>query len=162
MLERLVFYGLAGIVLGSAAGVVLMRSVFHSALLLGLCLAAVGGIFATLGADFLFVSQILIYVGGIAVLILFVVLLSGRASDLARPQVNEQWMAALLICGVTFWGLWKIFGPHQAVRALGPAGPTTHELGRILLGSYAVPFELVSLILLAALVGAVVFTKSEP
>ena len=59
----------------------------------------VAGIFGSLGADFLFAAQILVYVSGIAVLILFVVLLSGRASDFVLRQTNEQWAGGLVVCG---------------------------------------------------------------
>ena len=161
MIEQAAFWSLAGITVLSALGVVLLRNVLHSALMLGLCLLGVAGLFASLSADFIFASQILIYVGGIAVLILFVVLLAGRASELQMRQVNGQWPAALAVCGVTFYGMLRYIAPYR--ETLAPAGPqpTTHRLGRLLLGGLAVPFELVTLILLAALVGAILFSKPE-
>ncbi|MBI4051419.1 MAG: NADH-quinone oxidoreductase subunit J [Elusimicrobia bacterium] len=161
MLEQLVFYGLSVVILASALGVVLLRHVLHSALLLGLCLAGVAGLFASLGADFLFASQILIYVGGIAVLILFVVLLSGRASDFVLKQVNEQWMAALLVSGIIFGGLYHIFGSTQRSPAQDNLAPTTFSLGKLLLGDFSIPFELISVILLASLLGAVLFSRGD-
>lgn len=161
MIETAVFYSLAAVTVSGALGVVLLRNVLHSAVMLGLCLLGVAGLFASLGSDFLFAAQMLVYVGGVAVLILFVVLLSGRASDLVLRQVNEMWAAAALICAVIFWGMrHAILG--QASHAPAPAPrPTTHALGRLLLGDWAVPFELVSLILLAALTGAILFSKPE-
>ncbi|MBI5242426.1 MAG: NADH-quinone oxidoreductase subunit J [Elusimicrobia bacterium] len=160
-MSALVFYSLSAVVLISALGVVLLKNTLHSALLLGLCLAGVAGVFASLGADFLFSSQLLIYVGGIAVLLLFVVMLSGRSSELKLRQVNDQWLAALLICAVTFLGMRRyIFEAGTAVLTASPQ-PTTAALGKLLLGEYAVPFEAVSLILIAALVGAVVFSKAR-
>ena len=83
MMESIVFYSLAAVTLVSALMVVTLRNTFHSALFLGLSLAGVAGIFGTLGSDFLFAAQIMIYVSGIAVLILFVVLLSGEEGDVA-------------------------------------------------------------------------------
>ncbi|MFH1725922.1 MAG: NADH-quinone oxidoreductase subunit J [Elusimicrobiota bacterium] len=156
------FYVFAAVTLVAAVCVVLLRNVLHSALMLGLALAGVGGLFATLGADFLFAAQILIYVSGVAVLVLFVVMLSGRASELSLRQTNDQWLAALLICGVTLWGMWRYIAAFGEVRAGAPPEPTTASLGRILMGEFSVPFELASLILVAALVGAVVFTIPEP
>lgn len=158
-MSALVFYALCAVVLLSALGVVLLRNTLHSALLLGLCLAGVAGVFASLGADFLFASQVVVYVSGIAVLVLFVVLLSGRASELRLRQVNDQWLAALLICGVTGWGLRRVVEGAASLPSAVPPQPTTAALGRQFVGEYALPFELVSLILIAALVGAVVFSK---
>src|SRR6185312_4639737 len=105
MIEQIVFYSLSALVLLSALAVVLHRNTVHSSLFLGLSLAGVAGLFASLGADFLFAAQIMVYVSGIAVLVMFVVMLLGRASDLHLRQVNEFWMAALLICAIASAGL---------------------------------------------------------
>ncbi|MBI4377278.1 MAG: NADH-quinone oxidoreductase subunit J [Elusimicrobia bacterium] len=164
-MESFSFYSMSAVALVSALLVVTLRNAVHSALFLGLSLAAVGGLYAVLGADFLFGGQILVYVGGIAVLIMFVVMLLGRASDLHLRQVNNQWMAALLVCGISFLGLWKVIGLFTASKTQTPPRPTTHELGRLMLAEYAVPFELISLVLLAALLGAIFFShidKKEP
>jgi len=160
-MEAFVFYILAAVVVISALGVVLLRNVLHSALLLGLALLGVAGIFGSLGADFLFAAQIVIYVGGIAVLVLFVVMLAGRKSELTRPQTNGQWAAALLICCGILWGAWGYLSAFRGVTAAAPARPTTAAIGRLLMGDLAVPFELISLILVVALVGAVLFTRVE-
>lgn len=161
MLDSIVFYILSGIVLGSALGVVLLRNVIHASLFLGLALAGAAALFGTLGADFLAAAQVLIYVSGIAVLILFVVMLSGRASDLLIRQVNEQWPAALILCGVIFYSAFRFLDPLRAVAAGEPLGPTTLPLGRLLMGDLAFPFELISILLMVALAGAVYFSKSE-
>ena len=157
----LVFYTLAAVTLLSALGVVLLRNVLHSSLLLGLCLAGVAGLYASLGADFLFAAQILIYVSGIAVLVLFVVLLAGRRSELQLRQTNKQWFPALLIVGFIIWGFSKFISSFRGLAAPSPMRPTTKLLGELLMGEYAVPFELISLLLIAALIGAVVFSKTE-
>jgi len=88
MLQQIVFFSLAAVTVLSALAVVTMRNTVHSALFLGLTLGGVGGLFAMLGADFLFAGQIMVYVGGIALLVMFVVMLLGRASDLHLRQVN--------------------------------------------------------------------------
>lgn len=161
MIEQIVFYSLAAVVLASAVGVVSLRNTVHSSLFLGLSLAGVGGIFAAMGADFIFAAQVMVYVSGIAVLIIFSVMLVGRASDLHLKQVNEQWMAALLICAVSCAGLFKISRIYAHVLAPAAARPGTHEIGRLMLGDWLLPFELVSLVLTAALLGAVFFSRSE-
>ncbi|MBI3548068.1 MAG: NADH-quinone oxidoreductase subunit J [Elusimicrobia bacterium] len=160
-MEQFAFYVFAGVTLLAALGVVLLRNVLHAALMLGLCLLGVAGIFAQLGADFLFASQILIYVGGIAVLILFVVLLAGRASELITRQTNKLWPPAAFVCGVTFVFLLRYYRSFNGTSASSAPKPTTFALGKLLLGDLALPFELISLILLAALAGAIVFSRTE-
>ena len=159
-MEAFAFYSLSALVLISALFVVSSRNTVHSALYLGLCLAGVAGIFACLGADFLFAGQIMVYVGGISVLIMFVVMLLGRASDLHLRQVNNQWMSALLICAISLMGLWRIARLFPGATAAGGPKPTTAPLGMIFMGDYALPFELVSLVLTAALLGAIFFSHS--
>lgn len=162
MIESIAFYSMAAVTIVGALLVVSLRNTVHSALALGLSLSGVAGIFACLGADFLFAGQLLIYVGGIAILIVFVVMLLGRTSDLNLRQVNEQWAAALLICGITGAMLWRLGRLFSHAAALVPSVPTTRALGLLLLGDYALPFELISLVLLAALLGAVFFSRKEP
>ena len=162
MIGSIAFYTFAAVTLVGALGVVVLRNTVHSALSLGLCLAGVAGIFANLGADFLFAGQLLIYVGGIAVLIVFAVMLLGRTSDLHLKQVNEQWAAAFLICAVTWVGLWraaKIFA-HITEQTPGTV-KTTRAIGLLMMGDLVVPFEVISLVLLAALMGAVFFSHKE-
>lgn len=161
MIEHIAFYSLSALVLGSALAVVLHRNTVHSSLFLGLSLAGVAGLFALLGADFLFAGQIMVYVSGIAVLVMFVVMLLGRASDLHLRQVNELWMAALLICAIASAGLLKIARSYSGTLAAAPASPSTRIIGKLFLGDYLLPFELVSLVLMAALLGAVFFTHRE-
>lgn len=161
MFERIVFYSLSCVTLISAVMVVTLRNTVHSALFLGLTLAGVAGLFASLGSDFLFAGQLMIYVGGIAVLIIFVVMLLGRASDLHRRQTNSQWLAALLICAITLAALLRLSGMFTGLVVATEPVPTTRLLGLILMGPYALPFELVSLVLMAALLGALFYARTE-
>jgi NADH-quinone oxidoreductase subunit J len=161
MLEPIAFYSLSALVLLSALAVVLNRNTVHSSLFLGLSLAGVAGLFGCLGADFLFAAQVMVYVSGIAVLVMFVVMLLGRASDLHNRQVNELWMAALLICAIGSAGLLKIARSFSGTLSAAPAAPGTRVIGKLFLGEYLLPFELVSLILLAALLGAVFFSHRD-
>lgn len=161
MLEQIVFYSLTAVTVVAALGVVLQRNAVHSSLCLGLSLAGVAGLYASLGADFLFGAQVMVYVSGIAVLIMFVVMLLGRASDLHLRQVNDRWAAALLVCGVAAVGLNKIASAFSTTVATAPAKPGTRMIGKLFLGEWLVPFELISLVLLAALLGAVFFTRTE-
>jgi NADH-quinone oxidoreductase subunit J len=159
--DAFAFYSMAAVAVIGAVLVVSLRNTVHSALSLGLSLCGVAGLFATLGADFLFAAQLLIYVGAIAVLIVFVVMLLGRSSDLHLRQVNEQWAAALLICAITGAALWRIGRIFLHSAAVVPATPTTRAIGLLMLGDYALPFELVSVVLLAAMLGAIFFSRKE-
>jgi len=161
ILHNAVFMVFAALTLGAAAVVVLSRNTLHSALSLGLSLVGVAGLYASMGADFLFGAQLLIYVGAIALLLLFVVMLSGRASDLRLKQVNELWLAALIVCAFILWGLGRCVTGYRGVVPAGPAKPSTADLGRLFTGQLAVPFELVTVLLLAAMIGAVIFTRPD-
>ncbi len=161
MIEHIVFYMLAAVILLSALGVVLLPTVMHSALCLGLCLAGVAGIYFSLGADFIFAAQILVYVGGIAVLILFVVLLAGSASDQLTRQINGQWLPSLLICAAFIWSFLKITAHFHGIAVQSAPEPSVRALAGLLLGDYAVPFELISLVLLASMTGAVLFGRRK-
>ncbi len=161
MIEQIVFYLLAAVIILSALGVVLLPGAMHSALCLGLCLAGVAGIFASLGADFVFAAQILVYVGGIAVLILFVVLLAGSASDLAARQINGQWLPTLVICAAFIWAFLKIPAYFSGIYGTFTPAPTVKAIAGAMLGDYAVPFELISLVLLASMTGAVLFARRK-
>jgi NADH-quinone oxidoreductase subunit J len=115
-----------------------------------------------MGADFLFVAQLLVYTGGILILLLFVVLLSGSPAEWAAKAVNAQWAASALVAGVLMALLVVLMRMLPTAPAgLPPALPTTATLGFLLMKDMLVPFEAVSLVLLATLVGAVHFSKKE-
>ena len=99
--------------------------------------------------------------GGIAILIVFVVMLLGRTSDLHLRQVNQQWAAALLVCAITGAGLWRVSTLFGAEPSTVPASATTRSIGLLMLGNYALPFEIISLVLLAALLGAIFFSHKD-
>lgn len=162
MIEKIVFALLAVMTLVPALLVVSVKNIFHAALFLVLSLTGVAGFFAMLGADFLFVVQILVYAGGITVLLLFVVLLSGSPKDWAIRQVNEQWLGGLLVSAVFVSLLTTLFRYLPEPAAPGAAEPTSASLGMLLIRDMVLPFEAVSLVLLSALVGAVLFSQKDP
>jgi NADH-quinone oxidoreductase subunit J len=156
-----VFLFLAAMTIVPAALTVTVRNVFHAALYLVVSLTGVAGLFAMMGADFLFVAQLLVYSGGILILLLFVVLLSGTPKDWAARAINEQWMPASLVAAM-FVSLLAVLMRAMPEGAAGTdAAPTTSALGFLLMRDMLLPFEAVSLVLLAALVGAVHFSKKE-
>jgi NADH-quinone oxidoreductase subunit J len=161
-LPSLVFYGLSAILVLSALAVVSVRSVFYSATALVIALTTVAGLFFLLGADFLGAAQILVYIGGIMIIMLFVIMLSQSPRDLLQRQTNDQWLAAIFFALTIGIALARGFRA-LAAQTVTPADlvPTSARLGRLLLGDMLLPFEAVSLVLLAALIGAVLFAQDK-
>lgn len=157
-----VFYILAAIIVGSGVMVVSLRNVFHCALFLVLALFGVAGVYVLLSAEFLAAVQVLIYVGAITILMIFVIMLTAKLYNAQVRQSNEQVMlgavvvATLLIATVAILGraTWKL---SYAV----PEVQSTVGIGRALLTKYVLPFEVVSVVLLAALIGAIVIARKE-
>ena len=159
--EEVIFYFVAAVTVLGALGVVLARSVVHSALFLILALLAVAGVFILLSAEFLAIVQILIYGGAVTILILFVMMLT-RVRDMPQALDGPQRPFAALAAGA-FLALSVL----AAVSSDWP-GETEkitvvpfRELGDALFRSWAVPFEVASLVLLVALIGAIILARSE-
>lgn len=167
MPEALLFYALAAVCLGSAAVVVLARSLIHSAFALLFTFVGVAGLYFLLGADFLGAAQLLIYVGGILVLLLFGVMLTHKIYDLDLRTERRGFAQGLVIVialfavlalgGVPLTGVLGAL-PWARGPALPPA-PTTAAIGDLFLGRYLLPFEVASMLLLVALVGAALIVR---
>ncbi|MBI2911907.1 MAG: NADH-quinone oxidoreductase subunit J [Chloroflexi bacterium] len=156
------FAALAAIAVGAGLVVVLSRNVIHAAVFLAFALLAVAGFFLLLLADFLALLQVLIYAGAVTILVVFALMLtrqSGGSTTLDNPQKPWAAVAALLFLIVA---LLAIYGsPWPAAPAeLQRVSYTT--LGLSLFTTWAVPFEVVSLVLLVALIGAIVIARAEP
>jgi NADH:ubiquinone oxidoreductase subunit 6 (subunit J) len=164
--EQIVFSLIALITIAFAVGMVTVNSVFHAALLMIGAFAGVAALFVTLNAGFLGVIQVLIYIGAIAVLILFAVMLTPRvmAQQETRSRYTSQWpIAALAAVGLS--AILVILGisvnwPVQAELASADIDYAI-ELGRAFMGPYILPFEVASVVLLVALVGAIVIAREE-
>jgi NADH-quinone oxidoreductase subunit J len=161
MLAENVAFGILALVMGvSALRVVTAKNVVHAALALVLVLAGVAGIFLLLGAEFLGITQILVYIGAIVVLFLFGIMLTrapiGRSNELDNDQ---RWVAVLVAAGIfALLGavLYDGFGRSKlpdSARAIGS--------GEVGFSTFVVPFEAISVLLLAALVGAVVIARKD-
>lgn len=189
--EQLVFWALSVAAIAGALGVVLVRDLFRSALLLAMVFVAVGGLFVMMNAEFLAVVQILIYVGAIAVLFIFAVMLTrdvqqGNAPN--RLQIPAALISALALAAMiatavtTDWTTLAHFGLEdqaqiaqtQAVgipdaTALTGAGLTADQvesvssggLADLLIGDFVLPFEAVSLLLLAAAIGGLALARGR-
>ena len=166
MLDSLIFYFFAGIAILSAVLMVTRRSAIHSAVFLITTLLATAGIFLQLRAEFLFIAQIILYVGGIMVLFLFVIMLVNLERAQKEKQFNQQWLPGILAAlGLgTLFVLIYIKGKSAFVLPASPSiaeGSNTQAVGQLLYSNYMFPFEIASLLLLVAIIGAVVMAKKR-
>ena len=147
--------------LGGAVGVVATRNVVHAALFLLLSLLGAAGAYLLLFAEFLALVQVLIYGGAVTIVVLFAVMLT-RSSEYPRITDNRQWPLALItaivlagVLGTAFW-----LAPDADFVA-GPQAPVFTELGASLFTKWALPFEIASLVLLVALIGAIIIARTQ-
>jgi NADH-quinone oxidoreductase subunit J len=158
--EAVIFYCLAALTLGSGAVVVLSRSLISSAFALLFTFMGVAGLYFALGADFLAAVQILIYVGGILVLLVFGVMLTHRLYDLDLRSERSRFTPSVILAALLFGILLRLALRTQwFVAAGGEPGPTTGEIGKLFLGRFILPFEVASVLLLVALMGAALIVR---
>lgn len=172
--QTLAFYILSITLLGSASGVVLMRDVVRSAFLMALSFVCIGGLFVTLHADFLAAAQILIYAGAISILFVFGIMLTRKGGKYFPVMgSNFNFTSGVFI----FFGLFLLLAQvvFPDIRNLGSvqgswntAGVTTSPdlntvafIGEKFFSQYLLPFEIASVVLLMALIGAIVLAKKE-
>ncbi len=146
-----------------ALGVVLARRVFHSALFLVVALASVAAVFVILGADFLGVVQILVYIGAIMVLILFGIMLTPQEVSMPSLGGPGQVFAGAVIALIILVGAIAVGVTSRWPRSnAAPLDlPTAETIGRGLLTTYALPFEVASILLLVAMIGAIVVARED-
>ena len=156
-----VFYALSLMALVSAVLVITRRNPVHSAIYLIITLLSVALIYLQLQAEFLAAVQIILYIGGIMVLFLFVIMLVRLDITTRQAPFNQQWLVAGIASAILLAELGAVFylGRGTAPLPTGSAEalqPNTEQIGRALFQKYMLPFELASLLLLVAMVGAVV------
>jgi NADH:ubiquinone oxidoreductase subunit 6 (subunit J) len=160
--SQVVFIILSLIALAGAAGVVLARNLFKSALFLVLSFIGVAGFYVLLEAELLAMIQILVYVGAIAILIIFAIMLSRRLTSPEYDPRNEQWAGALLVAVALFAALiFVLLRVNWPVAQAPVPADAISQLGQSLVSPdyYLLPFEVASVLLLVALVGAVVIAR---
>ena len=166
MTDTILFYAFALIALSGAVLTISSRSAVHSAVWLIFSLLGVSGLFLLQRAEFLFAVQIVLYVGGIMVLFLFVIMLVNLDMAARQRQFSRQWpvaiAAVLVVAAEIFYLLRSGSGAFALPAAAGPRGEgNTEAVGTVLLTEYLLPFEIASVLLLAAIVGSVVMAKVE-
>lgn len=161
MTADLIFVLLALLTLVPAVWVVFSRNIVHAGFSLLLTLLGVAGLYAYLGADFIAVTQVMVYVGGVLVLILFTVMMT-RVPRNGRPRhgLDRFVPAAVFALGI-FGLLYKTITSVEWAASDSVAEPTTAVIGTNLITSYIFPFEYVSLVLLAAMIGAAILIRER-
>jgi NADH:ubiquinone oxidoreductase subunit 6 (subunit J) len=155
-------YAVMTAVLIFALGVVTLRNLFHCALCLAAALIGTAAIYLALSADFLAGVQILLYVGAVVTLIIFAIMLTEHLAGKTVRQNNSQSLPAVigLAAFVAILAVVIVKTPWP-LHAASHAKISVMEIGQALMGTYVFPFEVISVILIAALIGAVVIAKKD-
>jgi NADH-quinone oxidoreductase subunit J len=160
-LAAFAFYGLLAGLLVTAVLTVTVRSLFHAAIFLAFTLLGAAIVYFFLHAEFLAGIQILVYVGAIMTLVIFAIMLTSKIGDPAVSQVNRQKYPALVL--ILLLGFCLIRSALKTTWAVGhaPKAADAISIGKALMGEFVFPFEVISLVLLVALIGAIVVARSD-
>lgn len=154
------FWGLGALAVGAALGIILTQNLLHAVLFLVLCFIAIAGLFLTLSADFVAVAQVLIYAGAVGVLVIFAVMLTPSS---ARVNADTAFFGPGLIVGglvATVMAFVAFRTPWRTVEGEG-FDTTVAAIGDALTTRWALPFEIASVLLIAAMIGAIVLVRAS-
>ncbi|MCL4466265.1 MAG: NADH-quinone oxidoreductase subunit J [Chloroflexi bacterium] len=161
-LVTLVFYGIAAVTIVAAIGVVSLRNIYRAALCLVLTFLGVAGVYILLNADFVAVMQVLIYAGAVTTMLLFAIMLTrspgSPRSNAANRQSGLALFAVLVLVVLLVLALGTAVWPQTAPVA---AQSSVDVLAKQLFTTYALPFEIASVLLLAAMVGAIILARED-
>jgi NADH-quinone oxidoreductase subunit J len=165
-IDLILFLGLALVAVVTALSMLLSRNAVHSALFLALNFLAVAVLYLLMNAAFVAMVQITVYAGAIMVLFLFVIMLLG-AEDAAKGRSLPWQTPVAVLCGLVLvaeLAYYFIAGKPEVLTAAGEVGQafgSPAEIGRMLFDSYTLPFELTSILLLVAMLGAILLSRNE-
>lgn len=157
-----IFYSFAIITVVSAFIVVLSKNIIYSAVALFITLFGVAGFFVLLHADFIAVTQIMIYIGGILILLIFGVMLTTKITDVKLKTKNINAItSAIFVVGITAVLIFIMLTTNWKVAEIVKYDDTIDKIGVLLLTDYLLPFEIASIILLIALIGAAMYARKS-
>ena len=162
-MEMVLFFVLAFIAVGAAIGVIAQRNAARSALFLLVNFCCLAGLYVLLNAQFVAIVQVIIYAGAVVVLFLFIVMLLGMERAEESPDLHRyQWVAGILLGALLLFGIvWALIPAQtETVQSLIRVD-NIKAIGVALLTEFAIPFELSSVLLLVAIIGAVVLAKTK-
>ncbi len=156
----ILFYVLALIIVVSAVMVVFNKNVVHSAFSLFFTLFAISGIYVLLKADFIALTQIMVYVGGILILLIFGVMMTTKVTNVELKTKNLNTIPSLVFSiGIVTILIFIIFSTKWNIRTGPESEETVTQIGTMLLSKYLLPFEIASIVLLVALIGSAMFAR---
>lgn len=166
MLDAIAFYLFAAVMAGSAIAILVTRNIVRAAMWLLGALGATAGLYFALSATFLAVVQLILYVGGVLILIVFGVMLTSRDARLQPNVPRREIAAAVGLATILMIGVLSVLlgSPWPALSGATPSAemPEVKQIGRELLTTYLLPFELISVLLLAVLIGAAYLARPQP
>ena len=161
-LEVVTFRGLCVLLVGSALAVVLTKNLFHSVLYLALSLTATAGVFLALDAEFLAAVQLLLYAGGVVTIVVFAIVVTERLVGERITQTSRHILAGLVLAGALLLALLRVLrGADLPVERQVITVDVTRAIGQVLLTEFVLPFELLAVLLLVGLLGALYFARPE-
>jgi NADH:ubiquinone oxidoreductase subunit 6 (subunit J) len=160
--EPFAFWGLSIVLVGSALAVVLSKNLFHAVLWLALALTGTAGVFLLLDAEFLAAVQLLLYAGGIITIVVFAIVVTERLVGERLTQTNMRIGGGAAVSAVLLGFIVTIVGkrPLAMARPEMP-GDLTQAIGQGVLTRYVLPFELLAVLMLAGMLGAIYFARPE-
>ena len=161
-LEVVTFWGLAVLLIGSALAVVLTKNLFHSVLYLALSLTATAGVFLALDAEFLAAVQLLLYAGGVVTIVVFAIVVTERLVGERITQTSRSILAGAVLAGALLLALLRFLRDADLpMERPVIAVDVTRAIGQVLLTEFVLPFELLAVLLLVGLLGALYFARPE-
>jgi len=160
--EPVAFWGLSIVLVGSALAVVLSKNLFHAVLWLALALTGTAGVFLLLDAEFLAAVQLLLYAGGIITIVVFAIVVTERLVGERLTQTNMRIPGGAIVSAAVLAFVVTAVGkrPLEMVRP-DLTGDLTQTIGMAVLTRYVLPFELLAVLMLAGLLGAIYFARPE-
>ena len=154
------FWGLGALAVGSALGIMVARNLFHAVLLLILSFVALAGLFVTLSADFVAVAQVLVYAGAVGVLVIFAIMLTPN-SAVANAETRFFGPGLVVASALSALMVYVAARTDWSTATDGGFETTAQAIGEALVSRYVLPFEIASVVLIAAMVGAIVLVRME-
>ena len=160
--EAVAFWSLSIVLIGSALAVVLTKNLFHAVLWLALALTGTAGVFLLLDAEFLAAVQLLLYAGGIVTIVVFAIVVTERLVGERISQTSRRLAGGASVSIVIAWLIVSAVMERPLADVRAPmAGDLTRLIGETVLIRFVLPFELLALLMLAGLMGAIYFARPE-
>jgi NADH-quinone oxidoreductase subunit J len=160
---NIVFAIIAAVTIGAAVAAMSLRNLVHCALALTAAFAGLAAAYLQLGAQFVGFTQVLVYVGAVAILIVFAILLTRGSEPPQQSVLSSGWLAGIVVAVAVLGVLVYAIAKSSVLQRSIPAQPevTVHQIGDALMNKFVLPLEVVGLLLTAALIGAVIIAMKE-